>query len=105
MEPGSAGVLRSRHEESGCTTVTLGRGASAADDSPIGLAGRIVTATGGKKGPGEVQLRIRGGTETYIAHSSEPLSVGTSVIVLTTLGPRTVVVFPWTDPVDSLLEL
>lgn len=86
-------------------SVPLGTGASAADDSPIGHAGRIVVATAGERGPGEVVLRIRGGTETYIAHSSDPLAVGTSVIVLTTLGPRTVVVFPWADPVDSLLEL
>jgi hypothetical protein len=27
------------------------------------------------------------------------------VIVVQTLGPRTVIVLPWTDPVDSLLEL
>jgi hypothetical protein len=78
---------------------------SAAHDSPIGLAGRIVVATQGKDGPGEVELRIRGGTETFIARSNDPLPVGTAVIVLSTLGPRTVVVFPWADPLDSILEL
>jgi hypothetical protein len=57
------------------------------DSSPIGLAGRITTATRGEAGPGEVEVRIR------------------AVIVVQTLGPRTVIVLPWADPVDSLLEL
>jgi hypothetical protein len=78
---------------------------SGADESPIGLAGRITTATRGADGPGEVELRIRGGTETFLARSDEPLPVGAAVIVLSTLGPRTVVVFPWADPLDSILEL
>jgi membrane-bound ClpP family serine protease len=78
---------------------------SFADQSPIGLAGRIVTATRGQDGAGEVEVRIRGGTETFIARSSDPLAVGQPVIVLATLGPRTVVVAPWADPVESLLEL
>jgi hypothetical protein len=76
-----------------------------ADTSPIGLAGKITTATRGQDGPGEVQLRIRGGTETFIAQSAEPLAKGQAVIVVQTLGPRTVIVLPWADPVESLLEL
>jgi hypothetical protein len=78
---------------------------SGADESPIGLAGRIVTATRGEGGPGEVELNIRGGTEVFIARSNDPLPVGAAVIVLATLGPRTVVVFPWADPLDSILDL
>lgn len=76
-----------------------------ADESPIGLAGRIVTATKGADGPGEVELRIRGGTEIFIARSVDPLPRGQAVIVVSTLGPRTLVVLPWADPVDSLLTL
>lgn len=75
------------------------------DESPVGLAGRIVTATRGADGPGEVQLKIRGGTEIFIARSADPLPVGAAVIVLDALGPRTVVVFPWDDPLDSILDL
>lgn len=75
------------------------------DASPIGLAGRIVVATRGEDGPGEVELRIRGGTETFLARSAEPLAKGQAVIVVQTLGPRTVIVLPWADPVDNLLEL
>lgn len=78
---------------------------SSPEDSPIGLAGRIVTATRGDGGPGEVLLRIRGGTEVFIARSKDPLPRGQAVIVLATLGPRTVVVSPWADPLDSLLDL
>jgi hypothetical protein len=78
---------------------------SSPDESPIGLAGRIVTATRGADGPGEVLLHIRGGTEVFIARSADPLPVGAAVIVLDALGPMTVVVFPWDDPLDSILEL
>jgi hypothetical protein len=52
-----------------------------------------------------VELRIRGGTETFIARSADPLPRGAAVIVLATLGPRTVVVSPWADPLDSILDL
>ena len=76
---------------------------SSADDSPVGLAGRIITDTHGTDGPGEVELRIRGGVEVFIARSADPLPKGTPVIVLSTLGPRSVVVSPWADPVDVLL--
>jgi membrane-bound ClpP family serine protease len=75
------------------------------DASPIGLAGRITVPTRGEQGPGEVEVRIRGGTERFIARSAEPLDQGQAVIVVQTLGPRTVIVLPWADPVDTLLEL
>lgn len=78
---------------------------TSADSSPIGLAGRVTTPTRGEKGPGEVEIRIRGGTETFIARSATPLAKGQAVIVVQTLGPRTVIVMPWADPVDTLLEL
>jgi hypothetical protein len=78
---------------------------TSSDGSPIGLAGRLTTATRGELGPGEVEVRIRGGTETFIARSAEPLAKGQSVIIVQTLGPRTVIVLPWADPLDSLLEL
>jgi hypothetical protein len=75
------------------------------DQSPLGLAGRITTPTRGQDGAGEVEVRIRGGTETFLARSAEPLARGTPVLVLNVLGPRTVIVAPWADPVESLLEL
>ena len=75
------------------------------DTSPIGLAGRIVTATRGAAGPGEVELHIRGGTEVFLARSKEPLPVGTTVVVMEVHGPRSVVVHPFADPLDDLLQL
>lgn len=84
------------------TEVGGGRGPQ---ESPIGKAGRIVTPTRGKDGPGEVELEIRGGTEIFIARSAEPLAKGAAVICVSTLGPRSVIVLPWADPKDSLLDL
>jgi hypothetical protein len=76
-----------------------------AHESPIGLAGRTVTATRREHGAGEIELRIRGGTEVCIARSNDPLLVDAAVIVFATLGPRTLVVFPGADPIDNLLDL
>lgn len=76
-----------------------------AQESPIGKAGRIVTPTRGEDGPGEVELEIRGGTELFIARSAQPLAKGTAVICVSTLGPRSVIVLPWADPKESLLDL
>jgi hypothetical protein len=73
--------------------------------SPLGLAGRITVATRGADGPGEVEFRIRGGTETFLARSADPLPKGQAVICVHSLGPRTVIVTPWMDPVDTLLDL
>lgn len=75
-----------------------------ASSSPVGLIGRIVTASRGAAGSGEVVLRIRGGTETMIARSREPIPVGATVVVLSSLGPLTVEVLPWDDPFDSLVN-
>lgn len=82
-----------------------GAGGRWAQASPIGKAGRIVTPTRGGDGAGEVELEIRGGTELFIARSPEPLAKGTAVICVSTRGPRSVIVLPWLDPKDSLLNL
>jgi hypothetical protein len=70
---------------------------SSANDSPIGLIGLITVSTRGSDGPGEVSLRMRGGSETYLATSERPLVRGTRVVVITMLGPRSVLV----DPVEG----
>ena len=44
------------------------------DASLIGSIGVLVIATRGQAGPGEVLLKIRGGTEAYIAWSAEPIA-------------------------------
>ena len=73
------------------------------DLSAVGCVGLLTIATRGTAGPGEVLLKIRGGTETYIAWSTDPLKKGTSVLVVESRGKRAVDVVPWAgDPADSL---
>jgi membrane protein implicated in regulation of membrane protease activity len=70
----------------------------ARDEHVIGCIGVIVVATRGSAGPGEVQVKVRGGTEAFIAWSPEPLPKGTSVLVIESRGHRAVDVSPWDDP-------
>ncbi len=71
-----------------------------ADISPVGCIGVIIVATRGQAGPGEVLVKIRGGSETFIAWSPEPLPRGATVLVIESRGTRTVDVSAWTDPLD-----
>jgi hypothetical protein len=73
----------------------------ARDESAIGLVGVIIIATRGQAGPGEVRIRIRGGTEKFIAWSQRPLSIGTTVLVRDYRGKRTVDVMEWDDPLGE----
>jgi len=66
----------------------------------IGCIGVITIATRGEAGPGEVQVKIRGGSEAFIAWSPEPLPKGTTVLVIDERGERAVDVSEWTDPLD-----
>ncbi len=65
--------------------------------SAIGCEGVITVATRGAAGPGEVLVKIRGGSETFIAWSAEPLPKGTTVLVIESRGARGVDVSPWPD--------
>ena len=78
---------------------------SQADWSPVGLVGRLTVATRGHDGPGEVEVPIRGGNESFIATSSEPLAKGQRVLCLATDGARRVLVEAWGERVDSALRL
>jgi hypothetical protein len=71
-----------------------------ANVSAIGCIGVIIIATRGSAGPGEVLVKIRGGSEAFIAWSPEPLPKGTTVLVIEERGSRTVDVSAWTDPLD-----
>ena len=71
-----------------------------ADVSAVGCIGVITIATRGEAGPGEVLVKIRGGSEAFIAWSPEPLPKGTTVLVIESRGARTVDVSAWTDPLD-----
>jgi len=62
----------------------------------------LTVATRGSGGPGEVLVKVRGGTEAYLAWSEQPLAKGTTVLVFNSRGARTVDVMQWTDPLDEL---
>jgi hypothetical protein len=70
------------------------------DESPVGQSGTLTVATRGPAGPGEVLVRVRGGTEAYLAWSERPLAQGTTVLVVTARGERAVDVMEWADPLD-----
>lgn len=65
-----------------------------ADQRVIGKSGRVT----GRIGPdrlGEVMIPVRGGTESfhaYAANRSDELVIGTEVVVVEYLPPRTVIV-------------
>ena len=73
----------------------------ARDESVVGTVGMLVIATRGKAGPGEVWIRIRGGSEKFLAWSAAPLPRGTTVLITESLGPRTVDVVEWDDPLGE----
>ena len=70
----------------------------ALDESAVGCTGRLIVATRGVDGPGEVLVAMRGGTEAYLAWSEKPLTKGTTVLVFNARGQRTVDVMEWADP-------
>ena len=69
------------------------------EDPVVGCVGKVITATRGVDGPGEVLVKVRGGTEAYLAWSEEPLALNTPVIVFNSRGERTVDVMQFdSDP-------
>jgi len=76
----------------------------AQETSLIGSIGVLTVATRGAAGPGEVLIKIRGGTEAYLAWSLTALPKGTTVLVIESRGNRTVDVSEWDDPLACLPE-
>ncbi len=67
------------------------------NNAVVGLVGHLTIATRGTAGPGEVLLQLRGGTETFLAWSDEPLPKGSPVLVVESRGGRTLAVVGWSD--------
>ena len=67
------------------------------DESSIGCVGVLTVGTRGADGPGEVHIKIRGGSETFLAWSERPLPKGTTVLVIDSRGTRAVDVIEWED--------
>jgi hypothetical protein len=76
----------------------------ARDEALIGCIGKLIVATRGQAGPGEVVVSVRGGREALIAWSAEPLPKGTTVLVIESRGHRAVDVSEWTDPLEQFAE-
>jgi hypothetical protein len=69
----------------------------ARDESSVGRVGVLTVATRGSAGPGEVLIKIRGGSETFLAWSEKPLPRGATVLVIESRGARAVDVIEWED--------
>ncbi|MFD8424720.1 hypothetical protein [Streptomyces sp. NPDC059466] len=72
------------------------------DEAVIGCIGELLVGTRGAAGPGEILVRVRGGSETFLAWSREPLPIGATVLVIESRGCREVDVIEWADPLDAL---
>lgn len=75
------------------------------DPSVVGRLGVLTVSTRGPDGPGEARVRIRGGSETYLAWSDEALPTGATVLVVESRGSRTVGVVAWSDPSAPTVEM
>ena len=72
------------------------------DEACIGTVGVLTVATRGDAGPGEVLIKIRGGSEAFLAWSEKPLPRGATVLVIDSRGARTVDVIEWEDSLDEI---
>ncbi|MER6385089.1 hypothetical protein [Streptomyces sp. NPDC001250] len=72
------------------------------DEAVVGRVGKVLIGTRGSAGPGEVLVRVRGGSETFLAWSEDPLPAGATVLVIESRGCREVGVIEWVDPLDAL---
>ena len=69
----------------------------ARDESAVGCVGVLTVGTRGEAGPGEVHVKIRGGSETFLAWSEKPLPKGATVLIIESRGKRAVDVMEWED--------
>jgi hypothetical protein len=67
--------------------------------------GVLTVATRGPDGPGEVRIKVRGGSEHFLAWSEAPLPRGATVLVTDSRGTRTVDVVEWEDPLGEAPHL
>ena len=77
----------------------------ARDESSIGRVGVLTVGTRGDCGPGEVLIKIRGGSEAFLAWSEAPLPKGATVMVIESRGARAVDVIEWEDTLGDSPQL
>ncbi len=74
----------------------------ARDEACIGRVGVLTVGTRGSDGPGEVHIKIRGGSESFLAWSEKPLPRGATVLVIESRGDRVVDVIEWEDALGEI---
>lgn len=74
------------------------------DEDCIGRLAVLTVGTRGLVGPGEALVKIRGGSETYLAWSETPLPKDTTVLIIESRGARTVDVIEWVAPSDQIVN-
>jgi hypothetical protein len=63
-------------------------------DGVVGKSAYVTVAIPGGPQAGEVLVRVRGGTESYIAYADQPVGLGAQVVVVANRGARTLLVTP-----------
>ena len=63
-------------------------------ESVVGRKASVSFPIPGGEQPGEVLVRIRGGSETYIAYCDQPVPLGADVVVVADRGARSLSVAP-----------
>lgn len=58
------------------------------EETPVGRVVSVVHRIPGGAAPGEVSVRIRGGTEFYMAFCDVPVEAGSEVLVVSDRGGR-----------------
>ena len=61
-------------------------------ESVVGKTAHVTVAITGGARPGEVLVRVRGGSESYIAYADEPVDEGVQVVILADRGARSLMV-------------
>ena len=72
------------------------------DEAVIGCTGKVLVGTRGSAGPGEILVRVRGGSETFLAWSEKPLPRGATVLIIESRGARAVDVIEWEDSLGDI---
>lgn len=67
------------------------------DEEVTGRTGTVTTRIRGGELPGEVQVAVRGGTESFIAYADEEIPRGETVLVFRSRGHRAVDVMPYPE--------
>lgn len=73
------------------------------DSELVGTVGVLAVGTRGVAGPGEMLVRVRGGSEAFLAYSDEPIPKGAAVLVVEQRAGRGVFVVRFDAPPPTAL--